>query len=238
MARRTRSTVAGATIAGRLSTLATVDTETPAALATSRMPTAITLPPDGIDFHESRLARRRCLSGRPAWTRLRRVDAASRPTPHQFVPPAQPADSRVRHLRPMSTEQDTPPTTTFSTSPAPDQAWAPPTEGWAAVPTTAAVPTSAFPAVAVPGAAVPGAAVPGAPVPGDGAGVSGAGRWTGKKVAAAVALTAALAGGAGFGIGMAVDSGGSSTQQGQFPGGGAGNGGPGGGMLGGGGFGS
>jgi hypothetical protein len=93
--------------------------------------------------------------------------------------------------------------------------WAPPAEGWAGVPPTAGDPT-------IPG----GGSAPGSAAP-------DSGRWTGKKVIAAVALTAALAGGAGFGIGMAVDSGGSSTQQGGpggggFPGGG--NGGPGGGF--------
>ncbi|WP_433376754.1 hypothetical protein ACQPZX_08445 [Actinoplanes sp. CA-142083] len=88
--------------------------------------------------------------------------------------------------------------------------WVPPSEGWASVPAE----TTTGPAS------------------------SGAGRWTGKKVIAAVALTAALAGGAGFGIGMAVDSGSGASQQGGPGGGfGGGNGGPGGGM-GGGGFGN
>ena len=52
--------------------------------------------------------------------------------------------------------------------------------------------------------------------------------WNGKKVIAAVVLTAALAGGGGFGIGMAVNGGSSPTQGpggGQFPGGADGNGG-------------
>ena len=80
-----------------------------------------------------------------------------------------------------------------------DGEWAPPAEGWAGAPTNGAPP----------------------PAP------TTSGSWTGKKVIAAVALTAALAGGAGFGSGMAVDGGSSSTQQGgpgtgQFPGGGNG----------------
>jgi hypothetical protein len=84
--------------------------------------------------------------------------------------------------------------------------WVPPADGWAGAPA--------------------GGAPPAAPAT--------TGNWTGKKVIAAVALTAALAGGAGFGIGMAVESGSSSSTQqggpgsGQFPGGG--NGGPGGGF--------
>ena len=87
-----------------------------------------------------------------------------------------------------------------------DGEWTPPAEGWTGVPTNGAPP----PATTTPGS------------------------WSPKKVIAAVALTAALAGGAGFGIGMAVESGStSSTQQGgpgggRFPGGG--NGGPGGGF--------
>jgi hypothetical protein len=87
-----------------------------------------------------------------------------------------------------------------------DGEWTPPAEGWAGAPANGAPP----PATTTPGT------------------------WSPKKVIAAVALTAALAGGAGFGVGMAVESGSTgSTQQGgpgggQFPGGG--NGGPGGGF--------